>query len=255
MNIYSENEREFFKRILLDFELRVDGRDKLAVRQYDIEYDMLPSSFSSLKISYGGDKQILFAIKGETVRKAEQLGSMFSISLDSMYRVDDIKLKKEMENYLYSLILSKLPVVNITDDFCWKIYIDIVVFDYIRLSLLQILTIGLKELIRGTKLPSLVVFKNDITGDIEYDIKEGYEDISDKEKVYSLDYMDIPSIYVFAIINNILYLDPTEEECSVANSIIIVSSNDEGVLSVQSVGSNVDMQKYMEISGIVKLLK
>jgi exosome complex RNA-binding protein Rrp42 (RNase PH superfamily) len=256
--LYSENEREFFKKILLDFELRIDGREKLTVRQYDAQPDILPSCFSSLRISYGGDKQITFAVKAETVNCTPDnitANSLYSISIDSMNRIDDLKLKKEMENYLCHLILSKLPCIKITEECYWKIYIDIILFDTLKLSLLQLLAIGLKEVINNTKLPDLIVFKNDITGDTEYDIKEGYEDLSDKEKLHSLGYISIPNVYVFAVINNNLYLDPTEEECSVANSIIIASYSDEGVISIQSVGSNVDMNKFTEITELVKSLK
>ena len=62
----------------------------------------------------------------------------------------------------------------------------------------------------------------------------------------------MPSLHVFAVMNNNLYLDPTEEECSIANSIIIVSNKEQEIISIRSVGSNVDINKYFEIANLIK---
>ena len=37
MNQFSENEIAFFKQLLLDFDVRIDGRNKMDIRKYSIE--------------------------------------------------------------------------------------------------------------------------------------------------------------------------------------------------------------------------
>ena len=37
MSQYSENEIAFFKQLLLDFDVRIDGRNKMQIRKYDIK--------------------------------------------------------------------------------------------------------------------------------------------------------------------------------------------------------------------------
>jgi exosome complex RNA-binding protein Rrp42 (RNase PH superfamily) len=73
MNQYSENEIAFFKQLLLDFEVRVDGRDKMEIRKYDIENNIINNCFSSLKIVYNNSKnEMIFTIKGELVKKIKK---------------------------------------------------------------------------------------------------------------------------------------------------------------------------------------
>jgi len=64
MSKYSENEKEVFQTILSDFDLRIDGRNKLELRQYQVEFNTLPSTYSSVRLLYGNNsKEIIFAVK------------------------------------------------------------------------------------------------------------------------------------------------------------------------------------------------
>jgi exosome complex RNA-binding protein Rrp42 (RNase PH superfamily) len=259
---YSENEKEFFKQLLLEYNLRVDGRDNMSIREYEIKRDIIPSSLSSIKIIYNnGLKEILFAIKGEIVDKSNSIDKLLNVSIDSMHKIEDIKLKKEIENYIESFIFSEIPIEYLkinkeSDNFYWKLYIDIYIFDIVKLSLLMMLSIGIKELLKNLKVPKLVLFKNELTGNIEYDLIENYEDISEIEKShFLLDELSIPDIFVFGVIsenNNNIFLDPSDEESSISNSIIIVASNDNRITNVQSIGSNVEIQQMFDISSIIK---
>jgi exosome complex RNA-binding protein Rrp42 (RNase PH superfamily) len=259
---YSQNELDFFRTLLFDYDIRVDGRSKLSLRDFDTQMDVIPSCLSSLKISYNDNqKEMLFAVKGEIIPKASLKDEkLLYVSVDSMYRIDDLKLKREIENYIENLILSKINPDNLKiskshDEYYWRLYVDIYIFDVLKMSLLQLLMIGVKSLIRNIKLPRLVLFTNEITGNIEFDLVEVYEDVSEKEKEYSLDAdLSIPDVYVFSVINNSIFLDPTEEEFSIANSIVIISSHNDKITNVQSIGSSVDIQKLSDISSLIKSL-
>jgi exosome complex RNA-binding protein Rrp42 (RNase PH superfamily) len=252
MKNYSENQKDFFKKLLLDLELRTDGRQRLINREYSIDNDVVPSCLSSIRLTCG-NKQILFAIKGDIVNSLQE--KMIFVSIDSMYKIEDIKLKKEIECYLNDLIISKIPTdilkIGNEGEYYYKLYIDIIIFDTLKLSLLQLLSNGIKHALESINLPSVVLHKNEVTGNIEFDIREAYEDISNAEKVYT-PAIRIPTLHVFAVINNNIYLDPTEEEYSVSDSIIIVSNLESKIISVQSVGSNLDINKYFEINNLIK---
>jgi exosome complex RNA-binding protein Rrp42 (RNase PH superfamily) len=255
---YSQNERDFFRTALFDFNIRLDGRTKLAMREYEITENVLPSCLSSLKLSYN-DKQneILFAIKGEII-PGKSHEKLLLVSLDSMGRIEDQKIRKELETYLETLLLSHigndlLRINKNFDDYSWRLYVDIYAFDYIRMSLLQLLFIGVRNLIINLKVPRLVIFTNEITGYKEFDLIEAYHDVSENEKEMLLfDSLILPDIFVFAILKDAILLDPNEEEFTIASSIVIVSSHKEKIINVQSIGSSVDVNKLHEISILVK---
>jgi exosome complex RNA-binding protein Rrp42 (RNase PH superfamily) len=256
---YSENEREFFRKLLFDFEIRIDGREKLSIREYEIIPNVVSSSTSSLKLIYNeSQKEILFTIKGELDQNYipnSPVDKLINVNIDSMYKIEkeDQKLKKELENYLDTFIFSKISTdsFKVQELIYWKIYIDIYVFDTIKLSILQMLAIGVKELIKGIKFPKLISFTNEITHNKEYDLLANYEDISEKENEYQI-VVDVPDVYVFSILNNAVFLDPTEEEFSVANSIVLLSTHKGSVLKIQSIGSSVDVQKILDITNMFK---
>ena len=63
---YSENEIAFFNQLVHEYDIRIDGREKMEFRNYLITNDIITTCFSSLKISYNNSKnEIIFAVKGE----------------------------------------------------------------------------------------------------------------------------------------------------------------------------------------------
>jgi exosome complex RNA-binding protein Rrp42 (RNase PH superfamily) len=257
---YSDNELDFFRTLIYDHEIRIDGRTKLSIREHEVFYNVIPTCLSSLKLVYNDNqKEILFAVKGEIVNKANiNSEKLISLSVDSMYKIEDVKMKKELENHIETLLLAKInfddfKINKNSDEYYWKIYIDIYIFDTLKLSLLQMLIIGTKILIKSIKLPKMVIFTNEITGNKEFDLIEVYEDVSEREKEYTMD-LKIPEVYLFAILNDSIYLDPNEEEFSIATSIVIISSFQGKIINVQSIGSSVDIHKIQEISSIISLL-
>src|SRR5690606_28856652 len=112
---------------------------------------------------------------------------------------------------------------------------------------------GTKIVLKNLKLPRAVVFTNEITGNKEFELLELYEDLSEIEKEKKID-IDVPDVFVFAILNNNVFLDPTEEEFSVSSSTVIISAHKGKVEEVQSVGSAVDIHKIQEICSIIQSL-
>ena len=257
---YSQNEMDFFRTCLFDYDLRLDGRSKIQLRDFSILNDVIKSCMSSYKLSYmDNQKEILFTVKGEIVPKqSAKEERLLNVTIDSMYKIEDNKLKKEIENYIEILILDKIDpeILRINknfDDFYWRLNVDVYIFDALRMSLLQLLFIGVKNVIKNIKLPNLVLFTNEITGEKEFDLVELYEDVSEHDKEYPIEMdLSVPDVYVFAILNNSIMLDPTEEEFSIANSIVIISKLGNSVTNVQSIGSSVDIQKLAEISSLIK---
>jgi len=260
---YSQNELDFFRTLIFDHEIRIDGRNNLSIRNYEIVENNIPSCFSSLKILYNNNQnEILFAVKGEIMSaNTHQPEKFVYVNIDSMHKFEDIKLKNEIENHIETLLLNKISIDNfkiskICDEFYWKIYVDIYIFDVVKLSLLQLLMIGTKIVIKKIKLPKLILHTNEVTGSREYDLAEVYEDISMNEREFSIEKnIEIPDIYLFAILNNSILIDPSEEEFSIASSIVIISCYKGKITETQSIGSQVDIQKIREITSFIQSLE
>lgn len=259
---FSENEREFFKKILSDYDIRADGRDRLSIRSLDIKQDIIPSCFSSSKIKLiDSNKEILFVIKADLMKiKGKENPEFTSISIDSMNKIEDLKLKSEIEEYIRNLILAKIDRKiffiknenNEITEFYWKLYIDVFIFDTVKLTYLQVIALGIKQALLNLKLPKLIFFKNEISGISEFDLIENYKDISETDKESNLPFDAIPDILVFSLINNVLYVDPSDEEEAISNSIIIASKIDKKLESIQSIGSAVDLNRILDITNIIK---
>jgi len=262
---FSENEREFFKKLLCDYDIRADGRDRLSIRSLDISQNVIPSSFSSLKIKLiDSNKEILIAIKADLLKfkNEEKICDLnfTNVNIDSINKIEDINLKNEIEDYIKNLILNKIDNKifflknenNENTEYYWRLYIDVFLFDSVKITYLQIISLGVKQALLYLKLPKLIFFKNEISGISEYDLIENYKDISEQEKEVPLPLNEIPDILVFSLINNTLYIDPSDEEESISNSIIIASKLNQNLESIQSIGSSVDLNKILDISNILK---
>ena len=73
MSQFSENEIAFFKRLLFDFDMRIDGRNKMDIRKYEVEKNTINNCFSSVKLTYNNSKnEMIFAIKGELIKENQE---------------------------------------------------------------------------------------------------------------------------------------------------------------------------------------
>ena len=275
MNQYSDNEISFFKQLLLDFEIRVDGRNAMETRKYDMEQNVINNCFSSLKLTYNNSKnEILFTIKGELIKdnleekndkdkNINENNSRIIINIDSMSMAsrgqnsEEYKtIKNKMESLLNKLMISKINtdslIINKKDPkLFWKLNLDIFVFDDLRMSLFQLISIGIKNVIQNVKVPKIIIFKNEIEDKFEYDLRKNYEDLTiedSEEKIIC----EIPNIYVYSIINNALYLDPSDEELIITPSILYVSEGNKKILNIESIGDSVDPKLYFLISDTIK---
>lgn len=267
---FSEHEKEFFKKIITDFDVRIDGREKLKIRNYKITEDVIPSCLSSLKLKLiDFDKEILITIKGELQKEnlntspEEKENENIFLNLDSINKIEDIKLKQQIEEHIRNLILRKLDqnLFSLKDNkgentnYYWRLFIDVLIFDTIKITYLQVISLAVKKALLNLKLPNLVFFKNEITGAIEYDLAENYESDLVMAKDININFLNkIPDVFVFSLINNVAYLDPSDEEEVNSNSIIIASRLNGKIENIESIGSSVELNKIMEVSDTIKNL-
>ena len=274
MNQFSENEIAFFKQLLLDFDVRIDGRDKMDIRKYYIEKDIINNCFSSIKLTYNNSKNdIIFAIKGELIKEKEKeiednkennLKIELNISSMSMnskgQNAEEYKqIKNKMESLFNKLMISKINTDCLTINqkspkLFWKLYLDIFVFDDLRMSLFQLLSIGIKECLLNVKVPKMVAFQNDIDEKFEYDLMQNYKDLTMEESEEKIN-LEIPNIFVFSIFNNNLYLDPCDEELIITQSNLYISEYDKKILNIESIGDSVEPILYSQIADIIKQYK
>jgi len=277
MTQYSENEIAFFKQLLLEFDERIDGRNKMEIRKYGIENNVINNCFSSLKITYNNSKnEIIFTIKGELVKKDKKEtneeqpenedDSKIVINIDSMSMTnrgtssEEYKIiKNKMESLINKLMISKIDtsslVINDNETkLYWKLYLDIFVFDELRMSLFQLLSIGIKRTLLNIKVPKLIVFQNEIDDKFEYDLRKNYEDLTIEDSEEKINF-EVPNILVFSIVNNSLFLDPSDEEMVITPSSLFVSEVNKKLLNIESIGDSVDPILYSQIAEIIKTIK
>jgi len=277
MTQYSENEIAFFKQLLLEFDERIDGRNKMEIRKYGIENNVINNCFSSLKITYNNSKnEIIFTIKGELVKKEKKEtneeqpenedDSKIVINIDSMSMTnrgtssEEYKIiKNKMESLINKLMISKIDtsslVINDNETkLYWKLYLDIFVFDELRMSLFQLLSIGIKRTLLNIKVPKLIVFQNEIDDKFEYDLRKNYEDLTIEDSEEKINF-EVPNILVFSIVNNSLFLDPSDEEMVITPSSLFVSEVNKKLLNIESIGDSVDPILYSQIAEIIKTIK
>ena len=268
---YSENEINFFKQLLLDFDVRIDGRNKMEIRKYQIENNVINNCFSSLKIVYNNSKsQMIFTIKGELIKedideekKNEDEQSKIIVNIDSKEMTnrgpsnEEYKImKNKMEYLIMKLMISKIQIdaliVNENKPkLYWKLYLDIFLFDDLRMSLFQLISFGIKNVLLNLKVPKISVFKNEIEEKFEYDLTKNYEDLTIEDTKKKIDLV-IPNIYVFSIINDNLFLDPSDEELFIIPSSLFVSEINKKILCIESMGDSVDPILYSQISDIIQ---
>lgn len=268
MSQFSENEIAFFKRLLFDFDMRIDGRNKMDIRKYEVEKNTINNCFSSVKLTYNNSKnEIIFAIKGELIKEQNEkenkdnLNIVLNINSMSMtnrgQNAEEYRLiKNKMESLFNKLMISKINtdclIINQkSPKLYWKLYLDIFVFDDLRMSLFQIISIGIKETLLNVKVPKMVAFQNEVDDKFEYDLLQNYKDLTmeDSEEVLKL---EIPNIYVFSIFDNKLYLDPCDEELIITHSNLYISEYNKKLLNIESIGDSVDPILYSQISDIIQ---
>ena len=239
MSQFSENEIAFFKRLLFDFDMRIDGRNKMDIRKYEVEKNTINNCFSSVKLTYNNSKnEIIFAIKGELIKEQNEKENKDNLNI--VLNINSMSMTNRGQN-----ANQKSPKLY------WKLYLDIFVFDDLRMSLFQIISIGIKETLLNVKVPKMVAFQNEIDDKFEYDLLQNYKDLTmeDSEEVLKL---EIPNIYVFSIFDNKLYLDPCDEELIITHSNLYISEYNKKLLNIESIGDSVDPILYSQISDIIQ---
>ena len=270
MSQYSDNEITFFKQLLLDYEVRLDGRNTMEIKKYDIEQNVINNCFSSLRMTYNNSKnEMIFTIKGELVKgKIEENNTNNDNDLKILINIDSMSMtnrgpnseeykiiKNKIESLLNKLMISKINtdslIINKDPQLFWKLNLDIFIFDDLRMSLFQLISIGVKTTLQNVKVPKMIIFKNEIEDKFEYDLKKNYEDLTIEDSEEKINF-EIPNIYVFSIANNSLFLDPCDEELSITPSILYVSEGNKKILNIESIGDSVEPKLYFLISDIIK---
>ena len=266
---FSENEIAFFKQLLLDFDIRIDGREKMDIRKYTIEKNTINNCFSSIKLSYNNSKNdIIFAIKGELIKENEmeieaeiKENTKIELNISSMsmnskgQNAEEYKLvKNKMESLFNKLMISKINtdclIINQNSPkLYWKLYLDIFVFDDLRMSLFQLISIGIKETLLNVKVPKMISFQNKVEEKFEYDLMLNYKDLTmeESEEILKLEI----NIFVFSIFNNNLYLDPCDEELIITPSNLYISEYNKKILNIESIGDSVEPILYSQIDDII----
>ena len=108
MSQFSENEIAFFKRLLFDFDMRIDGRNKMDIRKYEVEKNTINNCFSSVKLTYNNSKnEIIFAIKGELIKEQNEKENKDNLNI--VLNINSMSMTNRGQNAEeYRLIKNKM---------------------------------------------------------------------------------------------------------------------------------------------------
>ena len=215
------------------------------------------------------NNEIIFAVKGEIVKENEvkmieneKFLDLINININSMsskVSMIETKIINKMKILLNKLMISKIDTSllyteNSNPKLYWKIYMDVFVFDEIKMSLFQMISVGIKKALTNIKVPKIIIFENKLTKISEYDLLENYKELPKEETEYLID-LKVPNVDICSIINNQLYVDPCDEELLISPTVIYISELEGKILQVESIGDKVDPVLFCEINGKIGEIK
>lgn len=255
----SENEIQFFK-LLNSHHLRFDGRSYFESRPYKIANNIYNTCFSSISISNSTNNCIL-TLKGDVVDLEN-----FEVKLSFEPKPKDDKESNEVLELLNLFLINKLShnyLMPFIKAYSWRFYIDIFSTESLNITMIQMLSYGINELLKEAKIPFLVLTSNQFSNEERelFVIGSNWNSpsvLSENEQVHSINTSGINFLYFFGLENtyNNLLLDPAYEELSILDSYVILSINDlKEVTNLSAIRGNIDLRKIEEINNFVSSLK
>ncbi len=251
----SENEIQFFK-LLNSHHLRFDGRNYFESRPYKIANNIYNTCFSSISISNSTNNCIL-TLKGDVV-EAEN----FEVKLSFEPKPKDDKESNEVLELLNLLLINKLShktLMPSIKDYSWRFYIDIFSTEPLNITMIQMLSYGIKELLKEAKIPIMVSTLNQFNNEEKelFVIGSNWNTTSilaEEDQVNHLDISGINILYFFGLENtfNNLFLDPAYDELLILDSYVMLSINDKKeITNLSAIKGNIDLRKIEEINNFV----
>jgi exosome complex RNA-binding protein Rrp42 (RNase PH superfamily) len=265
MTFYSTEEKIFLKQ-LNSHGIRVDGRRFFDSRYTRIESNIFSTCFSSIRIS-NGDSSLIFTLKGEVVNNE----SNFEIQTNFEPKNKDDKESLEILGLVNDLILNRLThkvlFPNITE-YTWKLYIDIFSTEILNISMMQLISQGIINLLKEAEIPKILVFQNQFNkSEKDYIVISNYSEsnnmnlntissLAENKQINKIDTSQLNDLYFFGISDNNLVLDPCHSELAIITSyVILVLDYKCTIVNLEALRSNIDLKRIEEINKFIDAIK
>jgi exosome complex RNA-binding protein Rrp42 (RNase PH superfamily) len=261
--MFSDNELKLFNQIFTEFGLRIDGRKNLEIRGHSFTPNVIPNCAASLKLQYNNNQNsIIFAVKSEIVvneNNSIENNNLIVLDINTMQNSKNNQIASYLINILNKLLINNintetLYIENSNKKLYWKLYLDVCIYDDLRLSLLQLISLGINKVFENLHLPKIVYFMNQITKEEDYDLLSKYNDSLKKDNYEMKINLKLPNIYVFSVLGNNLIIDPEDEELAIGRCTIFISAMNHEIINIEGVGDEVDPILYVQLHDFIKNL-
>ncbi|CCX32315.1 ribosomal protein S5 domain 2-type protein [Pyronema domesticum] len=210
--------------LLLSPPIRPDARSPTTFRPLTAELDILPSTHGSSRIVWPDGGECIVGIKAE-VEKAVVDGQnkRVEVSVEVAGQRDDDPLAVFLTQSVLDTIAPRLGErLNIGERWNWKVYIDILLLTPPISHPSTLLSLGVNLALRCTKLPLLIsAAEEDPLFSDDWDLAKPLYPSNTPSEVPAI------SLLVASVGENVFF-DPTREEMSVADCVLVVSVDYDG---------------------------
>ena len=231
--VLSNGEKEYLQKLLKNEE-RLDGRDKFTQRNIEYELNILPLSPTSCKVrwgvGYGDTTEIIVSIINEVSLNENTKFQISVKSLNGSFGSNQSSneicqvISNTLDQFLInSEVFSKEKLNILNSNYSWKLFIDVLIIKSSG-GIYEATMNGIYQCLSNFTFPHLLVTPGESTNELHFDIDES------KLPEKLLNEKDLPIVFSFSSINNILFIDPTPLEITTLQSLLVVAISRDGKL-------------------------
>ena len=241
MTNFSASEKEFALKAVRDFEIRPDGRNFNQTRDAQITLNTFNLSNASVELKFGGNKLAVISSKASIIKG----GNSFTINLTGIQR--NSQELEEMASLINRLLSSKVntdPAFLLDKGFQYGVIIDVICMSRVTLADLAVIWKGITKVVANTEVPPVVIFSNDLTGQVDFAISS-----TEEPRLLGI---KLPELLVYGLIANEAVLEPSELEFVVADALILIGLLNGDIQFVESIGIGVNVNQIINLISSLK---
>lgn len=245
--VLSVTEKSYlYDSLSLNPPIRPDGRLPYQFRPIEISTNFLPNSNGSSKILTSDSDECIVSIKSKVIdHTIEDELLLVDVNL-SGYR-DDSPLVVDISSILNKLLKEKLNLtkLQVTKKYSFKLFIDVLVLSC-NSNPISLISFAIYCALNCTFLPKLI--SND--DDLEIEELPTFHDFD----LVKLEF-DPPILFIVGIIGSNMFVDPSCNECDVANNGLLITWSRSKITSpIRSIILNDTFIKSFDVEYIQKAI-
>lgn len=250
---FSVTEKDYIYKLLASNpSIRPDGRQQYQFRNLEANVNFLPNSNGSSRIRLSEGDEIIVSVKSKVVKftRIEDLVEI-DISIDNLR--DDLLFINNWKQNLKNAVTNNLvqtekleTSMKLTSKYYFKLCIDVMFLSGSRsksnesqflTNPVGVISFGIYLALRNTRLPFLISSTND--KEIE-ELPTFNDDWSSSKLLFDENADNLPCLlFIIAVVNGNLFIDPTVEEQEVSeNGLLVTWSSGKVITPIESLNLN-----------------